>query len=294
MDLLKRTKETSREVKVAIYVIVAISVLAFLLYEVRRHAVEQLALERTRIETAERQFATVIASVSSESPRVDQPLADGFAYIEDGKDNYLLWLEREGIQARRVPLPGRSSGKVETYANDDSGTVIVMSTGIQAERLAVASRAVVGERANRLPWNMVDTDRRFVLRGGRIVFVEHDAPSRTSVFFMAPLEMLLAGLPWALSAEIAVVGMLAFLLILIQESRTNENNIRRLLDASPVPLAMFDLASRDVVLANTAARELFGSAADGLPQAVVRQGLLRNPELLRRITGDASSIKALE
>src|SRR6202042_3046739 len=72
----------------------------------------------------------------------------------------------------------------------------------------------------------------------------------------APLASLTAGLTGRIATDIAGVLFLGCLLLLVRESRLSDYSVRRLLDASPIPLLLLD-SNGHIEFANHAALDLF-------------------------------------
>ncbi|WP_442794027.1 ATP-binding protein [Paraburkholderia sp. HD33-4] len=108
--------------------------------------------------------------------------------------------------------------------------------------------------------SLEDTKGRFVIRAGRL-FASIQG-NGIAVVSTAPLATLATGLPGRLSMDIVGVFFLACLLLLVRESRLSDYSVHRLLDASPVPLLLSD-AKGHIEFANRQALELFVDEAPG-------------------------------
>lgn len=99
-----------------------------------------------------------------------------------------------------------------------------------------------------------DTRGHFVIRQGRLFASVQD--ENTIAATSAPLGSLVSGLLSRLAIDIAGVVFLGVLLLLVRESRLSDHSVRRLLDASPVPLFLINTEGR-AEFANVAALDLF-------------------------------------
>lgn len=99
-----------------------------------------------------------------------------------------------------------------------------------------------------------DTGGKFVIRHGQL-FASIRGRNVT-IQTSAPLASLTAGLTGRIATDIAGVLFLGCLLLLVRESRLSDYSVRRLLDASPIPLLLLD-SNGHIEFANHAALDLF-------------------------------------
>lgn len=257
-----------QEARMAIYVIIAVSALAYLVYEIRQHCLYRLDFEAQRIAAVSHLLDAVIA-------------ANALPRDAAGSPEPLVYVEEEGTGWFMKPSSRAATDRTSSLVPDRAapgGTILA------AIDLPVASlRNLPGIRALSLPEDLSDTGNRFLLTNGRLLFIFSNHNARYTLMLVAPIAVLFERLPAALSVQMIVIALMAALLILIRESRVGEYNVRRLVDASPVPLVVIDLATRDVALANEAAKTVFGAQANLTPLAGVRVGLAGQPVFLSRI-----------
>jgi hypothetical protein len=129
---------------------------------------------------------------------------------------------------------------------------------------------------------------RFHLFSGYLVYRSVIPEFEWQVIGLVPVWRLVPVTLSAMSAEIAVVAVLAFLLLSVRESRASEDNLRRVFDASPLPLVLVRVSDATVVVTNRVAMEFF-DAADA-PDAfdAVRECLIHNVAVRTRLLQDAS------
>lgn len=148
-----------------------------------------------------------------------------------------------------------------------------------------ASLALLGVNALRSD----DTAGRFVIRNGQLFAALRNG--EVAVMTSAPLFAPAAGLLRRLGIDIACVLFLGSLMLLVRESRMSDYSVRRLLDASPVPLIVLDADGR-AEFGNRPALEAFGAGTATLEG--VNDGLARQRELLPWLIGDAPAGDAIE
>ncbi|HWJ73955.1 MAG TPA: ATP-binding protein [Kaistia sp.] len=105
-----------------------------------------------------------------------------------------------------------------------------------------------------------DTGGRFVIRNGKLFAAKAD--KAVAVMTSAPVLSLADGLFGRLAIDIGCVVFLGSMLLLVRESRLSDYSVRRLLDASPVPLILID-AGGSAEYANAPALDLFDDSGQG-------------------------------
>lgn len=225
------------EARTGIIVVILISSLVFLILQARKDVLSSLSIQEARLAA---QFAAVRAQ--PEIARLKTVLDDSGRAETPGTD-------------RLTPLRGQSTLALPVAADAGRDPTLAL-LGVQA-----------------LPAD--DTQGRFVIRNGMLF-----ASLRNNDFIVmtsAPILSLAHGLAGRLALDIGCVIFFASLMLLIRESRLSDYSVRRLLDASPVPLVVLDADGR-VEFANTPAIVLFsGDEADpveSLQQALFRQTAL--------------------
>lgn len=217
------TPRPPAEARTAMVVIVLISSLAFLLFQARKDALDNLLRHEARLAI---QFATA-ANHADLAPRPVQ------------------WLDRG---------EPRSANAVAGVAAWPRQTTVIIRAPFDCAQDSRCRDLVNGKSSPE------DTKGRFVIRAGRLFASIHgDGIAAVST---APLTALAAGLPGRLSMDIVGVFFLGCLLLLVRESRLSDYSVHRLLDASPVPLLLSD-AIGHIEFANRQALELFVGEAPG-------------------------------
>jgi signal transduction histidine kinase/CheY-like chemotaxis protein/HPt (histidine-containing phosphotransfer) domain-containing protein len=217
------TPRPPAEARTGMVVIVLISSLAFLLFQARKDALDNLVRHEARLAI---QFATA-ANGANAPPGAPQWLDKGEARSGNAIAGVAAW-------------PGQT-------------TVIVRPPFDCAHDLRC--RDLTSAETSQ-----EDTKGHFVIRAGRLfASIHRDGIAAVST---APLTALAAGVPGRLSMDIVGVFFLGWLLLLVRESRLSDYSVHRLLDASPVPLLLSD-ANGHIEFANLQARELFVDEAAG-------------------------------
>ena len=255
MNLLlsqKRLQTRSRmpsEARTAIVAIIIASSFAFLLFQARRAVLENLA-------TSEARLALQLASVKSDPKIVENEVfLDGPVHTAS-VDAAKMFPALSGQITVASPLP------------------------VNQERLAT----MLARTALQQGWND-DTHGRFVIRKGELfASAKSDA---MIVLTSAPLSALLSGLWDRMVVDAIGVSFLGILLLLIRESRLSDYSIRRLFDASPVPLFLLSPEGKPE-FANRAALELvppeLHHTLDGF-----QQWLRRHAEFIMWLTKDTDT-----
>jgi signal transduction histidine kinase/DNA-binding response OmpR family regulator len=216
--LLSINSRPPSEARTAIVAIIIVSSLAFLLFQARKDILGNLAMSEARL-------ALQFASAKTNRDIVDK------GRILDGADRTV-----SGDIAVTIPaLPGQIT--------------VVAPLPMDRQR----SASVFAELGLR-QFGDDDTYGRFVIRQGRLFASVKDG--RMVAMTSAPLAALLSGLWNRIAMDVVGVTILGFLLLLIRESRLSDYSIRRLLDASPVPLFLTDIEGR-TEFANRGALDLF-------------------------------------
>jgi len=217
------------EARTAIVVIVLISSLAFLLFQARKDALDNLLRHEARLaipfatadgRTAPPPAAGVLLDSGARS-NSSNPLAGISAWPQ--QKTLLLALPADCAQRPACRDPGD---------NDSDNTNGNLNSTTSPE----------------------NTHGKFVIRHGRLFASLYS--SKIAVITSAPLSALAAGLPGRISMDIAGVFFLGCLLLLVRESRLSDYSVHRLLDASPVPLLLSD-AQGHIEFANRQALDLF-------------------------------------
>jgi PAS domain S-box-containing protein len=116
-----------------------------------------------------------------------------------------------------------------------------------------------------------DTKGKFVIRNGKLFAAMHDG--KVVILSSAPLSALTAGMLSRIALDIAAVFFLGCLLLLVRESRLSDYSVHRLLDASPIPLALIDADGR-LEFANRTALDLLADdrsrSLEGLQESLRR------------------------
>ncbi len=203
--------------------IILISALAFVLFQARKQIHALLAINEARLE-----ILLARADALGE--------LHGRVVVLDGPESEESW--RRGIHLLNVLPPLDRQITVVSSATADGSTAVDLAHVIGLPPSAIRS-----------------TDGRFVIRAGRLLVVRSDG--RVVIVAVAPLTALVSGLWERLSMDLFAVGFLGFLLFLVRESRLSDYSIRRLLDASPIPLVLMDVENGVLRFANRAAFDLF-------------------------------------
>lgn len=227
------------EARTGIIVVILISSLVFLILQARKDVLSSLSILEARLAV---QFATVKA----------QPEIAGFKTILDDPG-------RAGSEHtdRLSPLRGQATIAIPAYREGMRDPMLAL-LGVQAS-------------------SSEDTQGHFVIRKGQLF-----AAIRSNEFVVmtsAPLLALTDGLAGRIAIDIGCAIFFASLMLLIRESRLSDYSVRRLLDASPVPLVVLDAEGR-AEFANAPAIALFSTNPDD-PTGSLQRTLLRQTELLR-------------
>lgn len=203
--------------------IIVISALAFLLVQARKEVHGLLKIDEARLEI-------LLSRADALTTPVDNiVVVDGPGSATDKRVGEELFRQFE-------PLDGQIT--IVTRALADGSISAALSEAIKVRST-----------------DIVNTDGRFVIRSGQLIAVLSDG--RATVIATVPLVALVSALRGRLTMELIAVVFLGVLLYLVRESRLSDYSIRRLLDASPVPLVLIDLESGVLQFANRAAFSLF-------------------------------------
>ncbi|MEZ0059494.1 signal transduction histidine kinase/CheY-like chemotaxis protein/HPt (histidine-containing phosphotransfer) domain-containing protein [Bradyrhizobium elkanii] len=200
--------------------IITISSLAFLLFQVRRD------MHRT-IEEAEARLALQAAYLQT-------------GLVKLGKDGVVLDAMDGGLGRQIASAIPALTGQV----------TVAVSRNVESS-LSYAPLLAALDVSNPM---VEDTQGRFVIKRLRLFASVRD--QSTMVLTAAPLSALTTGLLGRIAPDLGLVFFLGFLMLLIRESRLSDHSVRRLLDASPVPLLLMD-AGGSIEFANRTALDLF-------------------------------------
>ncbi|GGC86517.1 hybrid sensor histidine kinase/response regulator [Chelatococcus reniformis] len=234
---------TPGEARTGLVAIILVSSLAFLLLQARKDILSNLSIHEARLAL---QFATVAA---------DPRIAEVKTVLDD---------------------PGRARSETSSGLAPLSGqaTVAVRPTSAEQREPTLALLGVDLARPE-------GTNGKFVIRNGKLFAGMRD--NSVAVMTSAPLTALAVGLLSRLTIDLGCVVFLGSLLLLVRESRLSDYSVRRLLEASPVPLLLIDTDGRPQ-LANAPARELFAGDTAGSP-AGLQTELRRHAELFQWLVG---------
>jgi signal transduction histidine kinase/DNA-binding response OmpR family regulator len=237
-DLIaKNSMRSAAETRTGIMTIILVSSMVFLLLEARKDVLSTLTSQEARLAM---QFAAVAA----------QPDIARLKSVID--DPGRTW----GADTDRLaPLPGQATI-----------TIPVTPDGRHDPMLAL-----LGVNAS----TAEDTQGRFIIRNGALFAAMRN--NESVVMTSAPIMSLTNGLFGRIGIDITCVVFLASLMLLIRESRLSDYSVRRLLDASPVPLVVLD-AGGTVDFANAPAVGLFAEESSDSLEGV--QKTLRDEQAL--------------
>lgn len=240
---------TPSEARTAIVAIIIASSLAFLLFQARKDILENLAISEARLAL---QLASVKVGpgIIAREMILDRP---GYAVSSE-------------IPVMFPALPGQITVASTLPVSREGLSAALAGTDFQPD------------------WDY-DTRGRFVIRQGKLF-----ASVKTEnviVLTSAPLAALLSGLGSRIAVDVLGVSFLGVLLLLVRESRLSDYSIRRLFNASPVPLFLINSEGR-TEFANRAALNLFPQdpfpTLDGF-----ERGLRCHAELMTWLTEDGCS-----
>jgi len=155
--------------------------------------------------------------------------------------------------APEKPESGQDLSSVSYLVVPLSGTTTIVVKPERGVFDGVVSDSVFERLGIKRP-SSIDTRGHFVIADGKL-FVS-TITSTGALMISAPLGSVTDGLLYRMTTDFIAVAIMGFLLILIRESRLSDYSVRRLLDASPVPLFVIDVEGA-AQFANQPALELF-------------------------------------
>jgi signal transduction histidine kinase/DNA-binding response OmpR family regulator len=214
------------EARTAIVVIVLISSLAFLLFQARKDALDNLLRHEARLAI---QFATADGRT--------EPLPATGVLLDSGEHS-----------SSSNPLAGIAAWPQQK--------TLLMALPADCTQQPACRDLIDNDRNTNNNAAPENTHGKFIIHHGQLFATL--SSSKIAVITTAPLSALAAGLPGRISMDIAGVFFLGCLLLLVRESRLSDYSVHRLLDASPVPLLLSD-AQGHIEFANRQALDLFGA-----------------------------------
>jgi signal transduction histidine kinase/DNA-binding NarL/FixJ family response regulator len=202
--------------RTAITTIVVLAALAFQVFQTRQQIFDVLEVGNDRVELLLLRAGDFLA------PNAAMTIVDGPHRAQRDIES--------GLLGRLPPLRGQV-------------TVIArLGNGVPAGVLAAIEM---------LPRDVQSTNGLFVVRAGRLFAMQSDG--QVAVIAVAPLSALIVGLLGRILIILIAIGFVGLLLLFVRQSHLNDYSVRRLLDASPVPLLLLEAESGIVRFANRAA-----------------------------------------
>ncbi|HVE08427.1 MAG TPA: ATP-binding protein [Paraburkholderia sp.] len=225
------------EARTAIVVIVLISSLAFLLFQARKDALDNLLRHEARLAI---QFATAdgrTGSLPAAGLLLDN--GNGARGVANPLAGIAAWPRQKTLLMAR-PADCQQSAACRDLTGRDRN-----HEGNNSNNSDISTNNAA---------NPENTHGKFVIRNGQLFASLYG--DGIAVITSAPLSALASGLLGRISMDIAGVFFLGCLLLLVRESRLSDYSVHRLLDASPIPLLLSD-AQGHIEFANRQALDLF-------------------------------------
>jgi len=127
------------------------------------------------------------------------------------------------------------------------------------------------------------TPGRMRFFAGHLIYRESVPELDAQFLGVMPASKLIPVTLSSMAAEIAGVAVLAFLLVSVRESRASEDNLRKVFDASPLPLVLVRLSDSAVLSANRVAIEFLQAVQERDSLGAIRGCLIHNLAVRRRL-----------
>jgi signal transduction histidine kinase/DNA-binding response OmpR family regulator len=239
----------------SLYIIILVSALAFLVYEAKKHWSARVDLLDERLRQTEQ-----ILELSARAGGGRLP-----------------------AEALREALRPVAQSGVELIVGDAAGQVIAHRLDVPAASAARVSDLLPPEVRRRARQLEGMPPGRLQFFAGTLVYRGSVPALGWRILGVLPVWKLVPVTLSSMAAEIAGVAVLALLLLAVRESRAGEDNLRKVFDASPLPLVLMRLSDSAVLSANRVAVEFFrvGEARD--PRDAIQACLIHNPHIRRRL-----------